>query len=92
MRTAESLPQIYLTLNKIPTICLSCSYQYNSTMNPTINSASLSSNTLTLSISDSANIGFTTSDMIITLNGINCNSITGTLTSLTCQFALNSLN
>ncbi len=55
-------------------------------------SSSLSADTLSLSITDSGSVGFTLTDLKITLNGERCNQLSGTLPSITCKFDKNSLN
>ena len=92
MRTAESSPQIYLKVNGIPAVCDSCHYSFDAAKTPTVNSASLSADTLSLSVTDSGSVGFALTDLKITLNGERCNLITGTLASMTCKFTKNSVN
>lgn len=92
MRTAESVPQLYLKVNSIPAVCSDCGYSFDATKTASVTAASLSVDTLTLTISDVGSVGFGFSDLIITLNGERCNELTGTLASLTCKFAKNSLN
>jgi hypothetical protein len=91
MRTAESQPQLYLRVNHIPAVCSNCAYSFNATKTPAVTAASLSTDTLTLTVSDAGSVGFVFSDLLITLNGERCNQISGTLSSLTCKFNQNSL-
>ncbi len=90
MRTAESNPQLYIKVNGIPAVCDSCHYNFNASKTPTVTAASISADTLSLSVTDAGAVGFALSDLKITLNGERCNSITGTLASMTCKFAQNS--
>jgi hypothetical protein len=92
MRTAQAYPQLYITVNKLPVICSDCSYIYNSSLTPIVNSASLSAYTLSLSLADPGQVGFGLSDLVITLNDIQCIQLLGTIASLTCQFSQNSLH
>lgn len=89
MRTAESTPQLYLTTNKIPIICSDCSYSYDSSKNAVVNSASLSTNTYTISVTDTASVGFGLSDISVYLLGVQCKSLTGIVSSFTCTFESN---
>lgn len=73
MRTAESMPQLYLKVNSIPAVCSNCGYSFDSTKTASVTAASLSADTLTLTISDAGSVGFALSDLIITLNGERCN-------------------
>ncbi len=90
MRVAEDESQLYLTVNKIPAICSECDYSFDPTKTSTVTASSLSADTLTLTITDPASVGFGLTDLKITLNGQRCNQITGTLASLTCKFNQNS--
>ncbi len=92
MRTAESSPQLYLKVNGIPAVCDSCHYTFDAAKTPTVAAASLSADTLSLSVTDSGSVGFALTDLKITLNGERCNLITGTLVSMTCKFTKNSVN
>lgn len=73
MRTAESVPQLYLKVNSIPAVCSNCGYSFDATKTASVTTASLSADTLTLTISDAGSVGFALSDLIITLNGERCN-------------------
>jgi len=90
MKTAESTPQLYLTTNNIPIICQDCSYAFDSTKNAVVNSASLSSTTYTISVTDTASVGFTLSDVSVYLLGVQCKTLTGSLASFTCNFDTNT--
>ena len=91
MRTAESSPQLYLIVNGIPAVCSACNYAIDATKTPSVTASSLSTDTLTLTVTDPGAIGFTLVDLKITLNGERCNQVTGTLASLTCKFNRNSV-
>lgn len=92
MRTSESSPQLYLKVNGIPAVCSACSYAFDATKTPSVTAASLTADTLSLTVTDPGTVGFALSDLKITLNGERCNNLVGTLASLTCKFNKNSLN
>jgi hypothetical protein len=59
-------------------------------LNAVVNSASLSVKTYTLSVTDSANVGITLSDISVYLLGVQCKSLSGTIASFTCTFDANA--
>jgi len=69
MRTAESSPQLYLTVNKIPAVCSACQYTFDASKTPSIATAALSTDTLSLTTTDPGAVGFGLTDLKITLNG-----------------------
>jgi hypothetical protein len=92
MRTAESVPQLYLKVNEIPAVCDSCHYTFDATKTAAVTTSSLTADTLSLTVTDPGTVGFVLADLKITLNGERCNLITGTLASMTCKFNKNLLN
>jgi hypothetical protein len=54
-----------------------------------VNSASLSTNTYTISVTDAASVGFGLSDISVYLLGVQCKSLTGIVSSFTCTFESN---
>ena len=65
-------PSVRVTVNSMPSVCIgSCSYSYLFDT-PVLSSASLSGTTVTLSLTDPANLGFTLADVTATIGGQPC--------------------
>lgn len=91
--TAHASPNVLVTVNGIPSVCLGdCSYTFLGTT-PTLTSMSLTGTTLTLSISDPLSAGHALSDTSITLGGSTCtisNPGSATLANFNCELPANS--
>ncbi len=59
MRTAENKPQLYLKVNDIPSVCVDCSYTFSPAKTLVATSASLSTDTLTVTLTNPGSIAFT---------------------------------
>ena len=62
-----------MKVNNIPAVCSNCGYSFDASKTASVSAASLSTDTLTLTVSDPGAVGFTFADLIITLNGQRCN-------------------
>ena len=88
--TPSSLPALSLKVNSIPAICDDCSYEFNSAATPVASSASLSSNTLTISLTDPESLGFALTDITVELLGVTCVvDQSGTISNFDCDFPTN---
>ena len=83
-------PSLSLKVNSIPAVCADCSYTFNSAATPVTSSATLASNVMTLSITDPSSIGFALSDITVSLLGVQCTDLSGTIASFTCNFPTNA--
>jgi hypothetical protein len=78
-----------LTVNHLPAVCDDCSYQFNLAATPVVTSASLSGSTYTISITNPSSIVFTTADITVSLLGVPCSNVAGTISSFTCSLPTN---
>jgi hypothetical protein len=67
LKVASKSPSFHLTTNSLPILCRDCSYNFNSSLIATVNSAVLSSSSIIVSISNPQNISFTLNDIEIEL-------------------------
>jgi hypothetical protein len=59
-------------------------------LNAVVNSATLSNTVYTLSVTDIGHAGFALSDISVYLLGVQCITLTGSISSFTCNFNTNS--
>lgn len=87
---AVDRPQVVVTVNDIPSTCTdACSYDFITTV-PQITAQSLSTNTLSLTISDPNSDNYDLSVIKIKLGGQTCSNLAGSFTSLTCDLPTNA--
>lgn len=89
---ASSTPNLQITVNSIPALCVDCSYAYNLAVTPVVTSTSRSGRTLAISLSNPGSLTFALTDVTVTLLGVQCSGLTGTTASFTCTLPLNSDN
>jgi hypothetical protein len=83
---------VLVTVNSVPSVCLgSCGYTFLLNT-PQVTVATISGPTVTLSMTDPANLGITLSNVTITIAGQPCtiSSLSSPLSSFTCQLPTNS--
>ena len=89
----SDLPTLSLKVNSIPAICDDCSYEFNAAATPVVSSASLSSEIMTISLTDPESLGFALSDITVELLGVTCIiDQSGTIGSFDCEFPINQDN
>ena len=96
--TGSETPSLSLAVNNIPAVCEGlCAYQYNEAINPTLDTATtLSGATLTTGVLFPAarrrligeSVDFP-SEVTVSLSGVRCTGLAGTLDSFTCNFPTN---
>jgi hypothetical protein len=94
LSTPSSQPSVLVTVNSVPSVCLgSCGYTFLST-SPQVTAASISGRVVTLSLTDPGLIGYTLSDVTITIGGQPCTiaNLASPISSFTCNLPVNSDN
>lgn len=87
LRTAETQPGLYLTLNQVPLLCQDCRYSFNSTLALTVSSASLTGTSLALALANPNSVTFSLSDVTVSFLGVGCNiQAGGTTSNFNCIF------
>lgn len=72
LSTPASLPNVLITVNGVPSVCLSdCGYTFL-TNSPQLTAATISGPTVTLSLTDPSNIGYQLTDVTILIGGQPC--------------------
>lgn len=93
LHTVSDKPNVIVTVNGMPSVCLNdCGYTFLSNT-PTVPSASLSGSVVTLSLTDPASLGFTLDAVTITIAGQPCTIINPGASSIgnfQCQLPVNS--
>ena len=82
---SDSHPNVLVVVNDLLAICKDdCRYTFLTDTSELI-SQSLSGSTLTLSVSNPQNLNYTIDDFTVTFDELPCTSLSGSLTSFTCQ-------
>jgi hypothetical protein len=79
-------------VKSIPVVCNDCSFAYNAAATPVISSASRTGRTYTISVTDPLPLSFTLADITVSLLGVQCTGLTGTISSFTCNLPINNDN
>lgn len=92
LSTPASQPNVLITVNSVPSVCMSnCGYTFL-TNAPQLTAATISGPTVTLSLTDPSNIGYMLTDVTISIGGQPC-TITNTSASVgsfQCQLPTNA--
>lgn len=88
MRTDSDTPDVLVTVNNVLAACVgSCEYTFISP-SPTITALTLNGQKLEITLADAG--AYSTSDLIITIDGQDCSAPTGTISSFECTLPTNS--
>jgi hypothetical protein len=91
LRTHAPQPNVLVTVNSLPSVCTgACAYAFLSNT-PVVASATLSGPTLTLSLTDPSNLGYSLADVTVSLGGQPCAivSTANPISSFQCQLPAN---
>lgn len=92
MRTYSEKPNVRVTVSGVPSACnTDCTYTFVNSV-PVVTGASLSGNTLSLTLTDPSVLNAPLSDITVTLDNQPCTNLVGTMTSFTCDLPQNSDN
>ena len=92
LNTYSNQPNVLVTVNDIPAVCTGdCKYTFLDNV-PVLQSATLSSSIVTLSLTDPGSIGFSLSDVTINIGGQTCTviNLSDPINNFQCQLPVNS--
>lgn len=86
----SSSPNVLITVNGIPSVCVSnCTYQFL-VNTPEVTYQALSGSVVSINLSNPSVINYTTSQLTVTLDGQPCTITSGTFDSFHCQMPTNT--
>ena len=92
LNTASSQANVLVTVNDIPAVCTGdCKYTFLDNT-PVLQSSSMSGSIVTLSLNDPGSIGYSLSDVTITIGGQSCTviNLSDPIGNFQCQLPVNS--